>query len=375
METNNERPQTDVRQLLGIVLARPADVVRMSAADLNLTLRVSRRVRLHGWLAAKLKEADVLNQLPVTAQDQLESALIMAHSRARLAKWELNRIAWALQDEPAVPLVLMKGCSYLLLDLPNSPGRIFADVDLLLPENELERVEEILNKRGWRTTELTPYDQNYYRKWTHELPPLVHVEREVEIDLHHNVLPRTSRLKPPSDALIRNAVPVEDSRYQVFASEIMALHAMTHLMFNDDLTDKLRDLVDIDVLLRHFSNEDSEFWKRLLRKAEELDLRRPAYYSLRYVRQLLNCPIPDAVTDTAQKWAPPAPIVWLMDRLVPLALYPPHPDYPSHLTEVGRLLLYVRSHWIRMPPWLLAYHLSHKILATKAGLFRTDKST
>jgi len=140
---------------------------------------------------------------------------------------------------------------------------------------------------------------------------------------------------------------------------------MTHLMFGDDLVDKLRELVDIDDLLRHFAEGDGAFWQRLVVRAEKLDLRRPAYYALRYARQLLECPVPDSMIDATKGWAPPTPVVWLMDRLVPRALYAPHPDYPSWVTKSCYLLLFVRSHWIRMPPWLLIYHLSYKFYLTR----------
>ena len=50
-----------------------------------------------------------------------------------------------------------------------------------------------------------------------------------------------------------------------------------------------------------------------------------------------------------------------MDRLVPRALDPAHPDHPvSAGSRLARWLLYVRSHWIRMPPALLARHLAYK---------------
>jgi hypothetical protein len=49
-----------------------------------------------------------------------------------------------------------------------------------------------------------------------------------------------------------------------------------------------------------------------------------------------------------------------MNRLVPRALFPQHPDRPSMLTSAARWLLYMRSHWIRMPPVMLVRHLSYK---------------
>ena len=360
MTASAQHPVSLVRELLSVVIDKPATLSELTTAELDLALRLARRVRLLGRLAVGLQREGVFDTLPRVAKDQLLSALAMADARARLALWELDRIERALQDKPSIQPVALKGCAYLLLELPNAPGRVFADVDLLLPEQELEQVEARLNARGWQSQKLSPYDQRYYRKWTHELPPLVHLEREVEIDLHHNVLPRTARLKLPAERLLQEITAVAGTRYHVLASEDMVLHAMVHLMFDADMADGLRDLVDIDDLVRHFASNDTDFWAKFVDRAAALNLQRPAYYGLRYLRQLLNSPIPDSAIAASSVWAPLRLITWLMDRLVPRALFPQHPDHPSRLTSLSRLLLFVRSHWIRMPPWLLAYHLSYK---------------
>jgi hypothetical protein len=49
-----------------------------------------------------------------------------------------------------------------------------------------------------------------------------------------------------------------------------------------------------------------------------------------------------------------------MDRLGPGALTPDHPDAPCRKAALKRWLLYVRSHWIRMPPFMLLRHLTRK---------------
>lgn len=357
--------QQDARRVLKMALRDPDEVAGMTDVDLDLTLRVARRARLLGRLAADLQASGSLEIIAPVAREQLLSALALAESRARLGLWELDRIAWALSPDSETSPIVLKGCAYLLLDLPNARGRIFADVDLLVPEKELEDLEIRLTQFGWKTNKLSPYDQNYYRKWTHELPPLIHWEREVEIDLHHNLVPRTARLNPPPHVLTQAAVTLQDSKFQVLNPQVMVLHAMTHLMFDGDLADKFRDLVDIDDLLRHFDRTEHEFWQRLLVSAEHLDLKRPAFYSVRYVKQLLKYPVPEFVLEKIQYWGPPAPVVYLMDCLVPLALYPPHPDHHSHSVKISRFLLYIRSHWIRMPPWLLAYHLGYKFFVTR----------
>ncbi len=361
--TETRCARDDLRRLLVLSITRPQDLVTLSVRELDLALRLARRARLLGRLAVRLQAAGQLDRLPAVAADQLAAALAMADARKRIARWELDRIARAVRPAPEIPLVVLKGCAYLLLGLPNAPGRIFADVDLMTGEGRLDRVEALLNARGWQTARLTPYDQNYYRKWTHELPPLRHREREVEVDLHHNILPRTARLKPAGRELLRASRQLPGSRYRVLADEDIVLHAMVHLMFNDDLADKLRDLVDIGDLIAHFSGADEGFWSALLARAQALGLRRPAWYCLRFLELSLEAGIPETVLQQTGHWGPPAPVRRLMDRIVPLALFPRHPDGDSAGVAAARILLYLRSHWIRMPPWLLTYHLAHKAVA------------
>ncbi len=366
---------TRVANLLKRALQAPASVPDLSAPDLDMLIRSARRVRLLGRLAADLQAAGVFDTLLPVAQDQLNGTLVYAEARARLARWELDRIAWALEDAPPSRIVAMKGCAYLLLGLPKAASRIMADVDLMLPEAELEAVEKRLNQKGWRTKPLSPYDDHYYRRWTHELPPLAHVERQVEIDLHHNLLPVTARLKPPAEPLLAAAVAVPGSPYRVLDGPDMVLHAMVHLFYSDEMADKLRDLVDIVDLVGHFAVEDAGFWERLVDRAGQLGLERPAFYGLRYARQLLDCPVPEHVESAIAAWGPPAPVRRLMDRLTANALYPMHPDDGSPVgVAASRRLLYMRSHWIRMPPWLLAYHLGYKFVVTRVRRKRPPQS-
>ena len=140
-----------VRHRLISALTNPTGLVRIPPRELDLTLRLVRRVRLLGRLAADLKQSGVFAALPQSAKDQLDSALIMAAARERVARWELDRIAWVLEDSPDLRLICLKGCAYLLLETPNTRGRSFADVDLLVPEDQLPAVENRLNAAGWPT--------------------------------------------------------------------------------------------------------------------------------------------------------------------------------------------------------------------------------
>lgn len=349
-------------RLLTQALRAPRAMAALPPAELDLTLRLLRRAGLLGRLAWQLRAEGLLTDLPRVASDQLLSALVSADACQRAARWELDRLAWALESLPAGPLVALKGCGYLLANLPNAAGRSFADVDLLVTKQALPAVEERLHARGWQASEqLSSYDERYYRRWAHELPPLTHREREIEVDLHHNLLMTTARLKPAAALLLAEARVVPGSRYRVLAPVDMVLHAMTHLFFGDDLADGLRELADIDALLRHFGEHETGFWTHFWPRAGQLDLTRPAFYGLRYASVLLGTPVPSSVAAASRSAAPPAPVLALMDRLVPHALFPVHPDHPLHRSEFARTLLYLRSHWIRMPAPMLARHLGNKL--------------
>ncbi len=379
------------RRLLLGALKAPADLPALPLTDWDLLLRVARRARLLGRIEADLAAARLLGAIPERAGNHLRAARNVVAHRHTLTTWEVDRLLWALEGVD-VRLTLLKGIAYVMAGLPPARGRLFADVDLMVPEARIDEVEKTLLARGWFRKPLDPYDERYYRVWSHEIPPLRHRERETEIDIHHTILPRTSRLKPDPTLLLAAARPLPSSeqppgaaltpplpssdrlqepaptppfpsipRLQVLAPADMVLHSLVHLFLEGDPQEglRLRDLVDAHDLLGHFGAEPG-FWEALVPRARALGLTRPLYYGLRYTRELLGTAVPDAVRTEAASAAPAAPIRALMDRLVPLALFPEHPDYPRRRVAYARLLIYIRSHWLRMPPTLLARHLGYK---------------
>jgi hypothetical protein len=137
----------------------------------------------------------------------------------------------------------------------------------------------------------------------------------------------------------------------------MVLHSATHLFFNEEFSNGLRDLADLDSLLRGFGRERG-FWERLAQRARVLGLARPLYYGLRYAQRLLGTPVEIEVPEGQ----PPALVRALMDGLFLRVLEADHPSAADRLTPLAHRALYVRAHWLRMPPHLLAYHLTAKAL-------------
>ncbi len=340
-------------------LCRPESVTAFRETDWDFLVRQARRADLLAHLYITLDEAGLLAQVPVRTRNHLGSDRILANRHRAAVRWEIDRILRALVDQ-GVHVILLKGAAYVMADLPPARGRVFHDIDILVPKARLESVERALRRHGWLVTHLDAYDQRYYRQWMHELPPLRHIRRKTVLDVHHTILPETARLHPDPQKLCQAARAVNGyPALYVLAPTDMVLHSATHLFHDGELEHGLRDLVDLDQLLRHFGVEQT-FWSALVARAQALELTRPLYYALRYTTRTLGTPVPEPVMREAEVGRPVGMMPAVMDRLFMRALRPDHPSCNDRFSALARWLLYLRSHYLRMPLRLLIPHLVRK---------------
>ena len=179
------------------------------------------------------------------------------------------------------------------------------------------------------------------------------------MDIHHTISPLTSRLSPDPEKLLADSIPLADSRLRILKPADMVLHSTVHLFHDGEFINGLRDLVDLADLLQEFGRQ-AGFWEELVNRARLQGMLRPLFYTLRYTKRFLGADIPAATLTAAAAGAPSGPVIWLMDRLVVAVLIPEHPDFPGRWHALAQWLLYVRSHWLRMPPWMLLQHLARK---------------
>lgn len=347
------------RPLIISALLDPASLGELNELQWDLLIRQGRRTNLLARLAHRMTADHLIDSIPPKPRQHLLSSLRMVDRQDTAMRWEVECIRQALLDT-GVQVILLKGAAYVMAGLPAAHGRTFSDVDILVPRNRLNDVEDQLRIMGWRGMNHSAYDQRYYRQWMHEIPPLRHIGRGTAIDVHHAILPETARIKVNTPALLHNPVPISGhpSLY-VLKPVDMLLHSATHLFHEGELGNGLRDLFDLDSLFRDFG-EDAKFWKDLVPRATELGLTRPLYYAIRYTSRLLETPIPEQVKQAAEIGKPVSLIAAMMDFCYLRSLQPSHASCDTHGTELARLALYIRSHWIRMPFPLLAIHLTRK---------------
>lgn len=357
--TRSPRSPISEHDALTPALIDPAGLRTLSAAGWDRLVRQARRANLLARLDVLINDHGLAGVVPDAARPYLESARRISARHATAVHWEVRCLAAALR-KAGVPLVLLKGAAYLVAGLPPSRGRLFSDVDILVPKARLADAEAALMLHGWATTHVNAYDQRYYREWMHELPPMQHVRRLSVVDVHHTLLPETGRLHVDAGKLLAaaQAVPGEHD-IRILAPADLVLHSATHLFHESEFDHGLRDLVDLDLLLRHYGQQPA-FWTELTTRAEALGLGSPLYYALHYLQRRLAASVPESALATIARHRPPELLGRLQDWTFDRALGPHHPLAlrPGH--RLACELLFVRSHWIKMPPAMLVRHLAYK---------------
>ncbi len=346
--------------LLLRLLRDPRHIHALTPEQFAAAMDVAQAARLLGWFVTRVDVERPSLDGPSWLGERITMARALVQEYDREVHWEVNRIARAFLGS-GIPWVLLKGAGYLAAGLPPGRGRRVADIDILVPAHSVADAERLLGEHGWEFPPKDAYDDQFYRTWMHESPPMVHRERGSIVDVHHGILPRTSRLRPSPQRLIAAAIDVGPD-VRVLSPAHMIVHAAAHLFHDGEIAGAIRDLVDLDGLLRHFAG-DARFWPSLLEEAPALDLARPTYYAVHNAQRMLGTPVPPDVLQAMQAWAPSAAVASFMDRLVDNALSGDAGPFGS----ASNLALYVRSHWLRMPPLLLFRHLFHKAFLSRAG--------
>lgn len=356
MADTRDRLAEHMRLLLA-ALGDAAGCAGLDERQWDLLVRSARTARLLGVLAARISAAGVVPALPQTVANHLQAATAEAEYLRQMILRQLAVVAETLRPL-GVPLLALKGAAYIIAGRHCSAGRLPRDVDIMVPRDRLDDVERTLLAAGWTFQKTDPYDQHYYRAWSHELPPMLAPTLPLELDVHHAILPPLGRLKPDVTLLWADARPTSTAPWKTLSTIDQILHAAAHVFQDSDCIGRLRDLVDFDGLCRQALVDDARFPAAIGTRAESLGLARPLWYALDAARDWLRLPIDLTATGLRP---PPWPGRTMTASFARRCLADVHPDAePAAADRLARHAMAARALWLRMPPHLLAYHAVSK---------------
>ncbi|MBX9727689.1 MAG: nucleotidyltransferase family protein [Sphingopyxis sp.] len=356
--------------ILVAALRDPASVAALDGADWTALVSVARAEALLATLAHRVEGQPV----PPAVEPTLYAARRDAAQAQVAALWEAEMARRALAPLGIEP-ILLKGTAYAAAGLPNAAGRQIGDLDILVPRDRMDAVEAALLDAGWEWVKDDPYDQSYYRRWMHELPPLIHKSRDRMIDVHHTILPLTARVRPDAAAMIADAhalplpqifanlheteddpeVPADPSVVppvagcRVLGRFDIVHHCVAHLMADGELDGGLRNLWDFHCLVRDMERRtNGKYVKDLLGDTGRHGLCPSFARTARLAHHLFGTPmyVREPLT--------------LADRLFLRRLLA-RDDWGKPTRPLTRLAFTIRGHWMRMPPLMLVRHLWTKL--------------
>lgn len=319
--------------LLARALRDPATTDALDGAGWTALIAIARAEQMIGTLAHRLAG----RPMPSAAARIMADARRSADQGRTAALWEAEAARRALAPL-GCRVALLKGTAFVAAGLQAGAGRSIGDLDLLVPRDALDAVEAAILAAGWEWVKPDAYDDAYYRRWMHELPPLIHRDRDRMIDVHHTILPPTARPRPDATALLADGVALEDGLF-VLCPNDMLVHAACHLFADGDLAGGMRNLWDVHCLISEFGTTG------LRARALHHGLLSETARALRLASALFG-------TAIAAEWGR----LVIADRFY-LRRLVARDGWGRATRPVTRQLFYVRSHWLRMPPLLLARHL------------------
>lgn len=345
------------KSVLLTALINPNSVLAFSELELDALVFEARAQKLLAQVGGRWP-INILTKMPFRIQQHYSSEKCVAEYVNRSVKWEIERIYEALKKFD-IKIVLLKGSAYSLADLDVGYGRIYQDIDILVGRDQICLVESILFRNGWIDDCKDEYDQKYYRFWMHELPPRRNIRTGAVLDIHHNIIPLTSRYCPNVDLIFKSSVAIKNTPYYRLCDEDMVLHSASHLFLNGEFDHGLRDLYDLDALFCQFSRENEKFWHNIMNRSDMLMLDEVLYYAVFYTTLIIHTPIPEHIinNDRFLKIKKRGYLVhWALNKAFKADF-----SYSTDISIVlAKWLLFVRAHWIKMPWYLLIPHLSRK---------------
>nr|WP_136251711.1 nucleotidyltransferase family protein [Ningiella ruwaisensis] len=332
---------------------RPESVLDYSPSRLSKAIIVLREQRVLGRYCYRFEQAGVLEKLDERAQRHLNNAMQVALRQKEQVFTEVENLIKTLKSS-AEYVIFLKGTAYTMCGASIGEGRIYSDIDLLVPKGDLTNCEQRLAIAGWISQAVNDYDDNYYRKWAHEIPPMAHGQTGTVIDVHHNIVPVISKASPNIQLLTQYKEEIAPNIF-VLNAPAQLVHAAIHLFRNEDYRASFRDLTDLYLMME---NQPDDFFEQAIYIASEIGFKKELALALRYVHQLLCLPLPAKALALAQSQTNIKQSVndWIFSSV----LLPQHDLIEQSHTPLKHTLAMMRGHFLKMPLHILIYHLTVK---------------
>lgn len=338
-----------------ITFFKSPDALRhMSLKQWNDLVFILRAENMLARFYALLVRHHMTSIIPKPALRHFVNAYRMSAKQNNITAKEALSLTTSLSEKSAF-VVFLKGAGYAVSNSPASMGRSYSDIDILVPQKQLASVESFLTMFGWVSAELEDYDEQYYRKWAHEIPPMTHHSRGTVLDIHHNLIPPVTGIHFDINGFV--------DEYQEKVNGVTVLkdvakfyHSAIHLFFNEDMSSAFRDMTDLYLLAT--SGDSQPFFNDVLSIATNYGFEREQMLAIYFLNRQYGVAVPDELA--ARLTQMEKGLSGLEIKLLSHLVLPKHALLKGGDVGMLQLIGEVRGHMKKMPPHILTYHLIMK---------------
>lgn len=229
--------------------------------------------------------------VPTAVQGRLRDAYLKATARNMVMLHHGGAVLNALCDR-GLEVIVLKGL-YLAEAVYKGIGlRTFDDIDLLLHRSDLPAALEVMRGMGYELS--TWYDPDDPNRDIKHVPPLMKKGAPI-VELHWTILEEDEPFAIGVEGMWARSVTAEIAgvKVQGLSAEDLLLHLNLHLTYQHRLAAGVRNLYDIDAVIRQ-SGVD---WTRLVTTAREWDAERVTWLTLRLLQEIAGTPLPCEVLE------------------------------------------------------------------------------
>jgi hypothetical protein len=274
----------------------PAKAERLAAVPVEEWQAVAVLAKRHAvapQLHHRLKQLGIPLPDPVAAE--LKGALLRNTARNMRLYQELGSLLRKLQAEK-IPVIVLKG-AYLAEAVYDNIGlRMMTDIDLLIPEKDVEKAIGLLETAGFKPER--PFFPEADGVLHYHAPPMV--KNGTFVELHWNLTRESNLPGLNTEELWARSRPVSLAGCDVRVLSLgdLVLHLAVHAAYGHQFHEQFRSLVDLVEIFRKYESELD--WDAITQTCRAWQAERGTYLTLRLVKELLGGRVPAAVLEWAE---------------------------------------------------------------------------
>lgn len=208
--------------------------------------------------------------------------------------WLFNNLSSVLHvlSRNKIRVIALKGAHLAELIYGNRALRYMGDLDLLIRQDDLMRVDALLLEMGCTPTihnRVVGTDNN---EFVYVMP-----RRDVSLEIHWSILSPLLPFAIDTDGQWARSRParIAGVDVSVFCPEDLLLHLCLHAGCTHGFEPGLKLFCDISEILRHYRGDMD--WSLLQHRAREWGAEKCVYLTLRLTRELLGVPLPEKLLE------------------------------------------------------------------------------